>query len=140
MNSCNCCLNVLKFVVINLCECSKIDVNIIKRKYTNNLKISKDDVDKINNKLFLKYKIVENWENYEKEYIGNFWNTLQSSQYSAISYGIRLLSYLAKRDLDFMIRETSIQDAFHLFLHNLDNRVDIKLKKSDSKKDNFQEN
>lgn len=97
------------------------------------MKILKENIDKVNNKLFSKYKIFENWKSYEIEYNGNFWNTLIASQYSAISYGIRLLSYLAKRDVDFMIRESYIQDTFHVFLHTLDNRKDIKLKISDRK-------
>lgn len=136
VHSCNCCLLVLKFVVVNLCECTKIDVNQVRQRYlntTDNLKTKKNDSEP-ENKLLFKYKIFENWSSFETEHAGGFWNMLQASQYSAISYGIRLLSYLAKRDPDFLIRETSIQETFHLFLQNIDSRIDIKLKNSDRKK------
>ncbi|XP_014210821.1 uncharacterized protein LOC106641092 [Copidosoma floridanum] len=134
MNSCNCCLNLLKFVVINLCECSKINVVELKNKYTEtNISSQKPklETDKKNNKTSSKEKLYEDWKRYEQNSNVNFWDALKTLQYSAIAFGIRLLSFLAKRDLDFMIRLTYIEDAFHMFLDNLNIRSDLELKKSD---------
>jgi len=133
-SSCDCCLNLLKFVVINLCECSKINIDELKKKYTEtniSWRISKHEVNKKNNKITWKDKLSEDWKIFEQNYNGNFWDALKTSQYSAIAFGIRLLSFLAKRDLDFMIRLTYIEDAFHMFLNNLSKRRDLQLKQSD---------
>jgi hypothetical protein len=135
-NSCNCCLNLLKFVIINLYECSKINVEELKNRYTEtdiSWRISKDDINK-KRKIIWKDEIKEDWKSFQKDHKDNFWNRLKLYQSSAIAYGVRLLCYLAKRDLDFMIRLTYIEDAFHLFINNLSKREDLKLKKSDGKK------
>lgn len=135
-NSCDCCLNLLKFVVINLCESSKINIDELKKKYTEtnmSWRISKYEFASRDNKIAWKDQLCENWKQFEQNYNGNFWETLKTLQYSAISFGIRLLSFLAKRDLDFMIRMTYIEDAFHTFLNNINKRKDFNLKQSDGK-------
>ncbi|XP_011498990.1 PREDICTED: uncharacterized protein LOC105363094 [Ceratosolen solmsi marchali] len=131
-SSCNCCLNLLKFIVINLNECSKINVEELKDKYIEadiSWRISKHGYKM--NKIVWKNQINEDWKSFEQSQTENFWKILELRQSAAIAYGIRLLSYLAKRDLDFMIRLTDIEDAFHLFLNNLSKRNNFKLKKSD---------
>ncbi|XP_016836577.1 uncharacterized protein LOC100679381 isoform X2 [Nasonia vitripennis] len=133
-SSCNCCLNLLKFVVINLYECSKINVKELKNKYNMNdilWRISKHEVSDKKHKINWNNELSEDWSNFEKNNYEDFWETLKTSQYCAIAYGIRLLSFLAKRDLDFMIRLTYIEDAFHLFLNNIDKKKDLRLKTSD---------
>ncbi|KAJ8687975.1 hypothetical protein QAD02_023770 [Eretmocerus hayati] len=132
--SCNCCLNLLKFVIIHLCECTKIDVDHVKKNFTSSdttLPPLLHGVDQKKSGIEWKNELDEDWSGSEKCHRGDFWETLKRSQYCAVIDGIRLLSFLAKKDLDFMIRIIHIEDAFHLFLHNLSKRKDFKLEKSD---------
>ena len=134
INSCNCCLNLLKFVIFNLCECSKIDVEQLKLKYCKTKKLSKVGPTKEANKkskIILKNQIFENWESFENNQKINFWKNLKTVQLIATAYGVRLLSYLAKRDDAILIRMPRIEDAFHLFIMNLSKRLDLQLKECD---------
>ncbi|XP_014228471.1 uncharacterized protein LOC106653517 [Trichogramma pretiosum] len=132
--TCNCCLKLLKFVLFNLCECSKINVGDLKEKYVkteNSIVESNSQLNKVCINVKKELQKVQDWEKFEERYKGHYWKELTVNQYTAISNGIKLISYLAKRDLDFMIRMHCIEDAFHLFLRNLNSRKDITLSKSD---------
>ncbi|XP_058802364.1 uncharacterized protein LOC131670639 [Phymastichus coffea] len=134
INSCNCCLNILKLVMIYQCECSKFDVEELKTKYIQNDILWRISRCNINNKkqiISWKHQLREDWSSFENNRKENFWSILKILQFSTISHGIRLLSFLAKRDVDFTIRMTYIEDAFHVFLHNITKRNYFKLKTYD---------
>ena len=137
---CNCCIKLLEFVICSLNECSKINVDKLQEKYMEediSWRLSNVRVKDKKNKMTWKDKLFEDWNRFDKNSKKNFWTNLKTAQLNAIAYGIRLLSFLAKKDPDFLIRVTYIEDAFHLFLWNFNERKDLKLKESDGMKKNF---
>lgn len=95
-NSCTCCMRLLIYTITLLCNCSKIDVKTIEQE-GNRLKRKNSKFD------------------------DNFWRRVRRKQLNALRKGIRFLSYLAKRDPDFIIRVSdTTEDSFYLFMQRID--------------------
>lgn len=133
-NTCNCCLNLLKFVMVYLREVSTLDVEELKTKYLQDdilWRVTRYDINDKKQTISWNEQLSEDWNSFEKNQKENFWFSLKLLQSSAVSQGIRLLGFLAKRDSSFNIRMTYIEDAFNMFLYNITRKNYFKLKAYD---------
>ncbi|XP_043286356.1 uncharacterized protein mus304 [Venturia canescens] len=87
--SCNCCSSILSYAITLLCQCSKINLNRADGK------TKRSGGDEL------------------------FWTNLKKKQMNALKKGIKFLSYLAKREPDFIMRVSDIEDSFHLFMQHV---------------------
>lgn len=90
--SCNCCSRILSFAITLLYKCSKINLSQVETKS----KLNASD-DKL------------------------FRTSLKKKQINTLKKGIKFLSYLAKREPDFIMRVSDIEDSFHLFMQHVTN-------------------
>ena len=102
-NSPICCMRVLTFTITLLCNCSKIDLRTIEKQSTST-KLSK-----------------------------SFWQEIRRNQVNALRKGIQFLSYLARREPDFISSFTDIEDSFHLFMQRIDAFDDLILHENERK-------
>ncbi|XP_063987261.1 uncharacterized protein LOC135167712 [Diachasmimorpha longicaudata] len=93
-----CRTNLLTFTIAILYNCSKINLEEVRSRLTADT-----------------CPTSRTWRKLDD----NFWRGVKRRQFSALKSGIRFLSFLAKRDPDFIVRATDVDDLFQLFMQQV---------------------
>ncbi|CAK9801082.1 hypothetical protein ANTQUA_LOCUS2692 [Anthophora quadrimaculata] len=126
LNSCNCCMKLLRFTIKTLCKCSEANLADLGNFNLDNFPVPR--IDSCNLKsICAKHSIFYIGtsrtcirEIYQDKFSDeNAWTTMKRKQSKILRDGIRFLSHLAICDPDFVIRLSDIEDSFHLFMRNL---------------------
>jgi len=123
LESCNCYMKLLRFIINMLKKCSENKLNIIDNtKWQDSIYVSK----KCHILKRINYKACQtkcNKQNMEKNLIENldrnYWSDIKKIQYKVLRQGIRFLCHLAICNPDFVIQLSDIEDSFHLFIRNI---------------------
>ncbi|KOC65099.1 ATR-interacting protein mus304 [Habropoda laboriosa] len=105
LNSCNCCMKLLRFTIKTMSKCSEANLAALGNFNFDNFPVPKKDTCNLKSI----YKFSDE----------NAWTTMKRRQSKILRDGIRFLSHLAICDPDFVIRLSEIEDSFHLFMRNL---------------------
>ena len=128
LNSCNCCMKLLRFTIKTLCKCTEANLTTIENFNSNDFPMPKEDFCNLNaicakHSLFntrpSKLCIHEIYKDKFSERDENGWSIMKKRQSKVLRDGIRFLSHVAICDPDFIIRLSDIEDSFHLFMKNL---------------------
>ncbi|XP_015124946.1 uncharacterized protein LOC107046754 [Diachasma alloeum] len=93
-----CRTNLLTFTITILYNCSKIDLEKVRSRLTAD-----------------ECPTSSTWRRLDD----NFWGGVKRRQFNALRSGIRFLSFLAKRDPDFIVRASDVDDLFQLFMQQV---------------------
>lgn len=108
----NCRTNLLTFTITILYSCSKIDLNKVRSRLT----ADECPTSRI-------------WRKLDHQ----FWGEIKRKQFNALRSGIRFLSFLAKRDPDFFVRASDVDDLFQLFMQQVTMIEDFALHENERK-------
>lgn len=126
LNSCNCCMKLLRFTIKTLCKCSEANLAVIGNFKLDNFPVPKEDSCNLEaicaqHSLFntrpSKLCIREIYR--DKFSDEKAWSSMKEKQLKVLRDGRRFLSHVAICDPDFVIRVSDIEDSFHLFMRNL---------------------
>lgn len=126
LNSCNCCMKLLRFTIKTLCKCSEANLAAIGNFNPDNFPVQRKSSCNLKN-ICTKHSLFNTEINkmcigeiYQDKFSDeNAWSIMKKKQSKVLRDGIRFLSHLAICDPDFVIRLTDIEDSFHLFMRNL---------------------
>ncbi|XP_043799575.1 uncharacterized protein LOC122718535 [Apis laboriosa] len=126
LNSCNCCMKLLRFTIKTLCKCSEANLAAIGNFNPDNFPVQRKSSCNLKN-ICTKHSLFNMETNkmcigeiYQDKFLDeNAWSIMKKKQSKVLRDGIRFLSHLAICDPDFVIRLTDIEDSFHLFMRNL---------------------
>ncbi|XP_006615342.2 uncharacterized protein LOC102678533 [Apis dorsata] len=126
LNSCNCCMKLLRFTIKTLCKCSEANLAAIGNFNPDNFPVQRKSSCNLKN-ICTKHSLFNMETNkmcigeiYQDKFSDeNAWSIMKKKQSKVLRDGIRFLSHLAICDPDFVIRLTDIEDSFHLFMRNL---------------------
>ncbi|KAK9305806.1 hypothetical protein QLX08_003314 [Tetragonisca angustula] len=126
LNSCNCCMKLLRFTIKTLCKCTEANLTTIENFNSNDFPMPKEDFCNLN-AICAKHSLFNTrpsklciHEIYKDKFSDeNSWSNMKKRQSKVLRDGIRFLSHVAICDPDFIIRLPDIEDSFHLFMRNL---------------------
>ncbi|XP_043507898.1 uncharacterized protein LOC122527620 [Frieseomelitta varia] len=126
LNSCNCCMKLLRFTIKTLCKCTETNLTTIENFNSIDFPMPKEDFC-ILNAICAKHSLFNTrpsklciHEIYKDKFSDeNNWSIMKKRQSKVLRDGIRFLSHVAICDPDFIIRLSDIEDSFHLFMRNL---------------------
>lgn len=126
LESCNCCMKLLRFTIKILFKCSNVNLSTIKDFDLDYFPLEQTDFCNLKSicpKHSMSYVIKSSKcirEIYRDKFSDdNSWATVKRKQLKIFRDGIRFLSHLAIYDPDFVIRLSDIEDSFHLFMRNI---------------------
>ncbi|XP_076249757.1 mutagen-sensitive 304 isoform X2 [Calliopsis andreniformis] len=126
LESCNCCMKLLRFTIKTLSKCSNVNLSAIKDYDLDYFPLVQNDfcnLEGICPKHSMSCAITSTKcirEIYRDKFSDqNSWATVKRRQLKILKDGIRFLSHLAICDPDFVIRLSDIEDSFHLFMRNI---------------------
>lgn len=126
LNSCNCCMKLLRFTIKTLYKCSEANLELSGDFNVNNFPVQKTDFCNLKS-ICAKHSSFNTAtsemcirEIYRDKFSDeDTWSIMKRKQSKVLKDGIRFLSHLAICDPDFVIRLSDIEDSFHLFMKNL---------------------
>ena len=126
LNSCNCCMKLLRFTIKTLCKCTEANLTTIENFNSNDFPMPKEDFCNLN-AICAKHSLFNTrpsklciHEIYKDKFSDeNSWSNMKKRQSKVLRDGIKFLSHVAICDPDFIIRLPDIEDSFHLFMRNL---------------------
>nr|XP_012148149.1 PREDICTED: uncharacterized protein LOC100878573 [Megachile rotundata]XP_012148150.1 PREDICTED: uncharacterized protein LOC100878573 [Megachile rotundata] len=134
LDSCNCCMKLLRFTIKTLSKCSEVNLSALGDFNLKRFPLKQEESCSLKNicskhSPFLpesdKKCIREIYQ--DKFSDENAWTTMKRKQSKMLRDGIRFLSHLAICDPDFVIRLSDVEDAFHLFIRNINSFEDFVL-------------
>ncbi|XP_033358994.1 uncharacterized protein LOC117238296 [Bombus vosnesenskii] len=126
LNSCNCCMKLLRFTIKTLCKCSEANLAAIENFKLDNFPVPKEDSCNLE-AICAKHSLFNTRpsklcirEIYRDKFSDEkAWSIMKEKQSKVLRDGRRFLSHVAICDPDFVIRVSDIEDSFHLFMRNL---------------------
>lgn len=126
LDSCNCCMKLVRFAIKTLCKCSEMNLTATGNFNPSNVPM-KTNVSCNLRCICAKHSPIQGEsketcirEIYREMFSDeNVWTDTKRKQSKVLRDGIKFLSHLAICDPDFVIRLTDIEDSFHLFMRNL---------------------
>ncbi|XP_015592175.1 uncharacterized protein LOC107266325 isoform X2 [Cephus cinctus] len=129
-HSCNCCMKLLRLTVTLLCESSRITVpetidetnsksdsddgqyneNLVHNKEGQGQREDEDNMTEHNRRM-------KKWDWTKLD--DSFRRRIRMKQMDSLRKGIQFLCYLATCDPDFIIRQSDVENSFHLFMHRV---------------------
>ena len=114
LNSCKCYMQLFRFTVKALCECSKMNIDDLKTKFRK---------PSTSNEISRPAIILDN----------DFWENLKKKQQDILIRGIRFLSYLWIHEPEYVLRRTAMENAFYLFIYHVRNMKNLALQQHERK-------
>ncbi|XP_076163549.1 mutagen-sensitive 304 isoform X2 [Ptiloglossa arizonensis] len=138
LESCNCCMKLLRFTIKTLCKCAEINLSSIKDFDLDHFPLKQKDSCCLKS-ICTKHSaphvatnkkcISEIYQNQFSD--ANSWTSVKRKQMKILRNGIRFLSHMAICDPDFVIRLSDIEDSFHLFMRNISTFDDFVLRENE---------
>ncbi|XP_053986293.1 uncharacterized protein LOC128880332 isoform X1 [Hylaeus volcanicus] len=134
LESCNCCMKLLRFTIKTLCKCAEANLSAIKDFKVDHFPLEQKDFCHLKSicskhsasRVTPNKKCIRNI--YQEQFSDqNAWTAVKRRQVKVLREGIKFLSHMAICDPDFVIRLSDIEDSFHLFMRNISVFDDIVL-------------
>ncbi|XP_043250218.1 uncharacterized protein LOC122396138 [Colletes gigas] len=126
LESCNCCMKLLRFTIKTLCKCAETNLGAIRDFDLDRFPLEQKDVCHLKSICAKHSTCCPTGSKHciRKVYRDQFTDpnarmTLNRRQRKILRDGVRFLSHMAICDPDFVIRLSDIEDSFHLFMRNI---------------------